>query len=200
MKKTYIFKMAICAVMAALSLALDLYLSVNVTKNIEITFYPLVLLFMSMTFGAQYGLLTGFIHAVVEQLTSPYGISVSSIFWGLAPIVWGGLSGVINLLLKDKWIFKKKKYIILLYFIIVFVTAVIANVSNTVALAVDDYVNTKDIAIVYSAFITRVLTGERYVPLLIMLPINTGLSYIICERMKLYIYGSQNVKKENKNL
>jgi len=54
--------------------------------------------------GPKLGALTGLISGIILQLTSEYGINLSSIFFGLAPVVWGFVSGVVfKLFSKIKW-------------------------------------------------------------------------------------------------
>ncbi|MBO7086054.1 MAG: hypothetical protein J6W25_02955 [Bacilli bacterium] len=82
-----IIKYTLIAVLAALSIALN-YLKIPITTNVIVTVYAIPLLFAGCCFNFLGSLLVGLITGVVLQLISPYGITVTSPFWALAPIGW----------------------------------------------------------------------------------------------------------------
>ena len=129
-RKELIFKIALCAIMAALSIALD-KVSVNVVC-FKITFYSLPLIVVGITNGPIYGLIAGAASGIVLQLTSPYGITPSTPFWALAPVAWGGISGLANYLLK-----KRIKNHFICYGISIVIASIIANLINTFAMIMD---------------------------------------------------------------
>ena len=90
-----IIKYTLIAVLAALSIALN-YLKIPITTNVIVTVYALPLLFAGCCFDFLGSLLVGLITGVVLQLISPYGITVTSPFWALAPIGWTLSSFFIN--------------------------------------------------------------------------------------------------------
>ena len=87
-------------------------------------------MFTGIMFGKIYGLFSGLISGIVLQLTSEWGISITSIFWALAPIAWGFVSG----LLSD--LFKKSLNIIKI-FIIVGAASISALLLNTFAMVME---------------------------------------------------------------
>ena len=130
-RKKLIFTMSLCAIMAGLSIVLD-KVSINL-GTMKITFYALPLIVVGVVNGLLPGFLAGLISGTVLQLTSPYGITLSSPFWALAPIAWGTISGFV------KFIFDKKK--INNYPVLVGVAVVLASISanllNTLAFFMD---------------------------------------------------------------
>ena len=127
MNKKMVFQVTFCAIMAALSIVLEKFASVDVGMRLKFTFYGLPLMIVGILFGAKLGFTTGIVAGIVLQLTSPYGIGLTSIFWTLAPIAWGGVSGLVY-----QAVGKKKTYLSIL--LIVVITSVTANLLNTLAM------------------------------------------------------------------
>ena len=80
MKKNEILNITICSIMAAVSIILEKFVSLDLGMGIKLTFYGLPLMIVGIMFGVKLGLLTGMVTGAIIQLTSPYGISVTSIF------------------------------------------------------------------------------------------------------------------------
>ena len=95
MKKFSVFEIVFCAVMASLAIVLEKFVSLEITTLIKLTFYGLPLLIVGVLFGFKHGLITGLVCGVTLQLTSKYGVGPTSIFWALAPISWGAISGLV---------------------------------------------------------------------------------------------------------
>lgn len=127
MRKKRIFSIALCAIMASLVIVLDRFGSLELFGKIKITFYALPLIVVGISFGLTYGLITGVVAGVVLQLTSPYGIGPTSVFWALAPIAWGGISGLMSKILQ-----KKNKFV--LYVVAIACASLAANLLNTFAM------------------------------------------------------------------
>lgn len=184
MRKKLIFRIALCAIMASLSIVLDKVGSIEVGARIKITFYALPLLVVGITNGMVYGLITGAVTGLVLQLTSPWGIGPTSIFWGLAPVVWGGLSGAITYLLK-KTPLKNKRLIV--YAIAIFLASLGATIMNTFAMYMDSLL-VKDSYYTFASIVVdlplRLLTMiVTYVPYVIITSaVCTGLAKAIFEQ------------------
>ncbi|MDD2492363.1 MAG: ECF transporter S component [Bacilli bacterium] len=127
MKKKMVFQITFCAIMAALSIVLEKFASVDVGMRLKFTFYGLPLMIIGTMFGPKLGFTTGLVAGVVLQLTSPYGMSLTSPFWALAPIAWGGISGLMYRAISPK---KGFGYLLL----VVIITSLSANVFNTLAM------------------------------------------------------------------
>lgn len=128
MKKITVRQMVTAAILAALSLALDL-VSVK-TGQTKFTIYGLPLLVAGIFCGPLVGTLAGFVEGFISQVIQ-YGITPTTAIWMLAPICWGGISGLIF------WLFKKYRgkpisLIVTIVFTSLFVTGV-----NTGALLLD---------------------------------------------------------------
>ena len=91
MKKSKVFRIAFCAIMASMSIVLTLC-EVNLPV-FNVALYGLPLVFVSVLFGPRYGFLTGLIAGSVEQITK--GLSIQTFIWIIAPLAWGGLSGLV---------------------------------------------------------------------------------------------------------
>ena len=91
MKKQKIFKITFCAVMAAMSLVLTFF-EVNL-PIFNVAMYGLPLVFVSIMYGPGYGLLTGLVCGAIEQIYK--GLSIQTFLWIIAPLAWGGLSGLV---------------------------------------------------------------------------------------------------------
>ena len=95
LKNNKVYLIVLVATMAAMAIALEKIGSLKVTPSIKITFYAVPLMVVGMLHGPKLGALAGLVSGIVIQLTSEYGINLSSIFFGLAPVVWGFVSGLI---------------------------------------------------------------------------------------------------------
>lgn len=93
MKKNNIFELVFCSVMSGFSVLLDTFISLDLGP-FKITLYALPLVIIGIMYGPKLGTICGAVTGVCLQLFSKYGISLTSILWALAPIGWGGVSGV----------------------------------------------------------------------------------------------------------
>lgn len=176
MKKNLIFKIVYCSIMAAMSFVCTFF-EIPIF-NVNVTLYGIPLIFVGVVCGPVYGVLTGLIAGVLEQLK--WGISIQTFFWLIAPIVWGGLSGLLynllKIIIKDDKLYKK----IITYSVVIIVTAVIANISNTFAMVMLGY---------SSEPITNISLFFTYaIPRLISIPIHIiiyiPICYMVCEKFK----------------
>ena len=104
LKNNKVYLIVLVATMAAMAIALEKIGSLKVTPSIKITFYAIPLMVVGILHGPKLGALAGLVSGIVIQLTSEYGINLSSIFFGLAPVVWGFVSGLIfKLFSKITW-------------------------------------------------------------------------------------------------
>ena len=185
MRNKRIFEITFCAIMAAMAIALNSVASLQLTQAIKITFYALPLLVVGICFGPLMGLTTGLVAGVVLQLISPYGISLSSPFWALAPICWGGVSGLLYKITKkiNPWV---------AIVIAVVSASIAANLINTFAMIMDSLL-VKDSWYTFSAIMVD-WPGRLLTMVVTMVPyiIITG---IVCESLK-KIYSLDEEKDE----
>lgn len=190
MNNKRIFQITFCAIMAALAIALNSVASVQVTQSIKITFYALPLLVVGIMFGPLMGFTTGLVAGVILQLISPYGVSLSSPFWALAPVLWGGIAGIIYKLFK-----KMNKWVAIV--LAVAIASISANLINTLAMIMDSLL-VKDSWYTLSAIMVdwpgRLLTmAVTLIPYIII----TG---IVCDSLnRIYNYSSNEKKAETNN-
>ncbi len=135
MKKNNLKKMCVCAVLAALYVALELVAS-NLGKiafldnyQIPISCFPLII--ASVMFGLGWGTLTAVVGSFISQLG--FGIGWGTIIW-MAPTVLYAVS--VALLYK---IFKNndKTYILSIQF---FISSIILSILNTLAMYINNYI------------------------------------------------------------
>ena len=179
MKKTEIFKLTFCSIMASLSIVLSFFEVQLPIFNVALYGLPLVL--TSLLFGPSYGFLAGLIAGSVEQIYK--GLSIQTFIWIIAPLSWGGLSGLsyhtLKMVFKDDKEYKKIIYMTISIFIAIFV----ANLSNSTALAVFAY--TKDPITSFGTFI--VFAFSRMVSIPFHVIVYVPLCYLICRRLNKFI-------------
>ncbi len=135
MKKNNLKKMCVCAVLAALYVALELIAS-NLGKiafldnyQIPISCFPLIL--ASVMFGLGWGTLTAVVGSFISQLG--FGIGWGTIIW-MAPTV---LYAVCVALLYKAFKKTNKTYILSIQF---FISSIILSILNTIAMYVNNYI------------------------------------------------------------
>lgn len=129
MKKNNVFELVFCSVMASFAILLDTFISLD-AGPFKITLYALPLVIVGVMYGEKLGMICGVVTGVCLQLFSKYGISLTSIFWALAPIAWGSISGIC---------FKKLKIknTVILTFVSVTLASFSATCLNTIAMLSD---------------------------------------------------------------
>lgn len=164
------------AILSAMSIALDKVAKVTITKEIKITFYALPLIISGILHGPMIGFITGLSTGVVIQLTSEWGISIASVFYALAPIVWGLTSGLV---------FKHtKKNKIVGYIITVAISSICANLINTFAFFMDSLLINDSyytVSSILASWPMRILTMFiTMIPYIII-------SSVVCDRLSKYL-------------
>lgn len=174
MKNNFLVKIIFSSIMAALSFVCT---TIEIPLVVNITLYGIPLIFVGVIYGPTYGALTGLVAGVLEQVK--WGLSLQSFLWIIAPVFWGGISGIINIFLKsNKFNGKYIKFII--YLLVITITALFANIANSFALAVLGYSSSK---------INNLLLFLAYaIPRLVSVPIHVALyvpvCYLLCEKFK----------------
>ena len=186
MKKTLTFKITLCAILASMAIVLALF--PIPFFNVELTLYGIPLIVVGIIYGPTYGALCGFITGSTEQLIL-FGPSLESLFYVLAPVAWGLISGLLKKLL-DKIIKTNDNKIIIMeilkYSITIIITAVTANFLNTVALTFTQYMwVSKDFNFLKTYFFANVFTRLVSVPLHIVFYI--PISVFVVTALKKYL-------------
>lgn len=189
-----IYLITLIATMSAMSIVLDKVSSLEVTKSLKITFYAIPLLVTGIIHGPKIGFLTGLISGVVMQLTSKYGITLSSPFWAIAPIFWGLISGLIFKMfrVKERKFFGK----VLIYTLTVIYASIMANLANTFAMFMDSL-------LVNDSWYTKTMIlidwpGRLLTMLVTMIPY-IFISFVVCERLKQFL-GYKLVRNKYQNI
>lgn len=135
MKKSYLKKMCVCAVLAALYVALE-WLASTFGKiafldnyQIPISCFPLIL--AGVMFGFGWGTVTAVVGSFISQLG--FGIGWGTLIW-MAPTVLYAMA--VALLYKA---FKKsnKTYVLSIQF---FISSIILSILNTIAMYINNYI------------------------------------------------------------
>ena len=190
MKHKRIFEITFCAIMAAMAIALNSVASLQVTQAIKITVYALPLLVVGVLFGPLMGLTTGLVAGVVLQLTSPYGISLSSPFWALAPSCWGGVSGLMYKLFK-----KLGNWPAIIIAIVL--ASISANLVNTLAMIMDSLL-VKDSWYTFSAIMLD--WPGRLLTMVVTLIPYIAITGIVCESLRKIFMLDENSDTNLKNV
>lgn len=147
MKKKLTYTISLSSLMAAFSIALDLF-SLR-TDTSRFTIYALPLLLTGIMFGPLAGALAGLAEGLIIQLIT-YGLTPTTILWIIAPMCWGLISGLINKLFKNK-------YSNLKTIINVFITSFIVLFINTISLILDGLIYHYSTAFVYTNLSIRII-------------------------------------------
>ncbi len=184
MKRKITLIIVLSAVMAALSISLDL-LSLKIDMFNKITIYGLPLMFVSVFFGPFVGLLTGIVSGFISQMIQ-YGMQPTTILWMIAPIIWGTTGGIYIKLLKPK-----KPYSLINILLIVLITSFFASLINTLVLWVDSIIWN------YTIEQTLLTIAIRLGIAAIMCIPYTALLYIITNRLKTYSWINNKTQDDN---
>ena len=184
--KKQILKYTIIAILAGLSIALN-YLKIPITQNIIVTLYALPLLFAGCCLDLTGSLLVGALTGVILQLASPYGITITSPFWALAPIGWSMTSFALNYLFK-------KLHLIIRVIIIVVISSLVATALNTFAMLTECWL-INDAYYTYASIATEL--PMRLALMAIMIVPYTLLLFVLVDRVgPLYKKHFEKVEEE----
>lgn len=182
MKKSKVFRLSFCAIMASMSIVLTLF-EVNLPV-FNVALYGLPLVFVSVLFGPSYGFLTGLIAGAVEQITK--GLSIQTFIWILAPLAWGGLSGLVYHVLKNLFGDNKEYKKIVYYVFAIFISVLVANVCNSAAMAIFAY--TKEPITSFGAFIVYAFSRMISIPLHII--VYVPICYLVCDKLNKHLISN----------
>lgn len=124
----YLFKLSITATLTALSIALNL-ISIKIGNSMKITLYGFPLIIVGLFCGPVWGSVGGMVTALINDIFG-YGISLSTIWWALAPIMWGLVPGLFR-----KLYFEYRN--IFLAIVVVISAAFMAYMANNLAFFLD---------------------------------------------------------------
>ncbi len=182
MEKRRVFQFALAAVMAALAGVLDAFTSIRIGTHIKFTLYGLPLLFTGIMYGPFIGFLAGLVAGIIAQLFSPYGLTLTTPIWVIAPVLWGGISGFISYLLKHKYTLPN-------IIVMVVVPSILATSMNSLAIYLD-------------ALIMKYPSQQTWISILIRLGTASVLSifyiailYVCCNRLKGILWTSSKKEK-----
>ena len=176
MKKSRVFKMTFCAIMAAMATILSFF-EVNL-PFFNVALYGVPLVFTSIILGPDYGLLAGLVCGGIEQISK--GLSIQTFVWIIAPLAWGLLSGLVYYGLKKCFDDEKKYKKIIYYALGVLVSIFVANLANSFALAMFGYVGGASDNI--KTFLVFAISRMASIPVHVI--VYVPLCYLIVERMK----------------
>ena len=179
MKKKKIYLICVIAIMIALCFALDRVATFEIANSLKITFYALPLLVTGIIHGPIVGLITGAISGLFIQLFK-WGPSVTTVFYMIAPAMWGLISGLVYKGFKNKSL----KLRILGYILAVVSASIMATISNTFAFFMDF------LLIENSYYTPALIIGSllgRIITMLIMIVIYSILVIPICTSVNQFV-------------
>jgi ECF transporter S component (folate family) len=182
-----IFKIAMTAMFAALSIGLD-YVSISIGWDMKITIHGLPLMIVGFMLGPLYGGMAGLLTGFVRQISGVVPFNIMSIFWMFSYIGWGLIPGLFSLLKKTKLNYK-------FWFILitVIVTSIMATAFNTFAMCMDIWLmsGTGDNYYTYEMILTKL--PMRVIVMVIMIVV-----YVIVTPPILKVFN-ENLNKEENN-
>ncbi len=180
-KNKSIYYICLVSIFSAMAIVLEKFVTIRIGTSIKITLYALPLLVMGINHGKYLGMITGVVTGLVLQLTSPYGIGVTSFFWGLAPVAWGFFSGLLFELLEK--LNTKKNGKIIRYILTIFIASLCATILNTLAMVLDTLL-IKDTTYTFAKILTDL--PIRLLTMVIALIPYVFITYIVCDRLNNY--------------
>ena len=101
MKKMAVINLAICGVMIALHIVLELFLTVRIGNDFKITFATLPFIVVGLICGPVEGLATGLLGTLLSQLLT-FGWTQSTPFWLIPGTLCGLLAGLVYKIFKRR--------------------------------------------------------------------------------------------------
>lgn len=124
--KSKLMRITIPAMMAAMSVVLEI--ACAKTGWTKVTIHGIPLMFTGIMFGPLIGLFTGITAGFLAQLQYP--LSIATLIYPAAYIMWAVIPGILTKFFKDK---KSIQFIVL----VVILSSVCANLTNTGAMMID---------------------------------------------------------------
>ncbi len=128
--KVYLFKLGLTAILTALAIVLNSFLSIRIGNVIKISLYGFPLIILGLFVGPLFSVVGGITCALINDIVG-YGISLSTLWWSLAPITWA----LIPALLRKFYFIKNKNY--LRGLIVIGLSAFMAFLANNLAFYLD---------------------------------------------------------------
>lgn len=158
-----IFIITISAIMGAIAFVIEHFITIEFPV-LKITLYALPLILVSILVNFKVGLLSGFICGLLSQVIFPkYGITYTTPLWMLAPILWGLIPGLIEVIInKVKPNTNYKERIV----IQIFITCIFVTIINTLVIYIDSLVYMYPSGLTYLTillrFVNTIITGAIY--------------------------------------
>ena len=127
-----ILRISILSMFSAIFYIIGKFLTINIFFNLKLTFKVFLLYIVSIIFGKFSGMFVGFIGELIIQLTSQYGLTLTTILWILPYIVVSFIFGKIY----NKNIENNK----IKLFLLLLVSNLILTFLNTFAFFVDSII------------------------------------------------------------
>lgn len=190
MKRNIIFNLVFVAMLTAMAIVLDCYCSIRIGSFIKLTLYGFPLIVIGYFFGPIYGLIGGIATGICSDLTG-YGISLSTLWWIIAPICWGVVPGLFTKKFKEN-------ASVLRLVIVIITTAISAYLANTLGFLLDlwvleaDYVASNlTVASMFIRLGNLALSSTLYS--VIMIP----LARILEPKIRTKLYRNQDLAESN---
>lgn len=172
-----IYFICLVATMAAMVVVLENFLSINIDVNLKITLHGLPLLVVGILYGPIFGLITGLVAGVIAQLTSKYGVDITSVFWVLAYLAWGYVSGLLFKVFKNMKVMPR-------YVLSILGASVSATLLNTFAMLIST-VLIKNSGYTFASIMVNL--PIRLLNMVLSLIPYVLICRIVCERIKIYL-------------
>ncbi len=155
MKKNYLRKLCLSAVMAALYFGLDFFSSYlsKVTGDIfKISFSALPVMIIAILCGPVWAMGTGFVGAFLGQLIGPYGLTATTVLWCMPAVVRAVSFGLLFILFK-----RSLKTTVLSVSAVI--SSVLVTAANSLVMYLDALIYKYPIEIFKIALLYRIIIG-----------------------------------------
>ena len=139
-KKMTVLDLCICAVMIALHIVLDLFLTIRIGELYKITLNTLPFVVVGMMCGPAEGAISGLVGCFLSQMLGPYGLMITTPIW----IIPGALSGLASGLIFKAF---KRKTTVVAIAVTVFLAELITTIYNWFGSYLGDVIILKDLTI-----------------------------------------------------
>ena len=153
-------RLVLNAVLIAIYVVLG-YLRIPIGNTFRISVAPFAVILCALAFGPLDGLVVGFLGEFLAQVLGPYGLTYTTLLWGVGETLRGLLLRLCALLFMKQWMHSQSKPTgkqTAMILICCVVTGMISSLGNTMALYVDSkMLGYYSYAMVFGALLVRLL-------------------------------------------
>ena len=136
-KKKRILQLTINAMLIAVYVVLSLPIMTVNLGGLKLTFEHFPVILCGVLYGPLDAMVVGAIGEFINQATSQYGLTITTILWILPIVVRGAMIGVFGKLFREKMKQHVFSWSTVLFFVVCIISGIMSSTVNTFALYVD---------------------------------------------------------------